>query len=193
MLRDVSFNLGAGEAVEITGPNGTGKSTLLRALGGFLPLLSGTLDWTEDGWDDDRTTGETDAAPLPERLHYLGHADGLKTALTCGENLRLWGAMAGHAEPAAGPALDRVGLGALADFPVAYLSAGQRRRVALARLLVARRPLWLLDEPATALDRAAQATLSAMMADHLGGGGVVIAATHAPLGLAGARELRLEP
>ncbi len=167
----------------MTGPNGAGKSSLLRALCGFLPLHAGGFALA--GGDGERTLGE--------QAHYLGHADALKGALTAGENLAFWaGALGGEASrEASRRALARVGLAHAIDFPARALSAGQKRRVALARLLVAHRPLWLLDEPTTALDAAAQAAFAAIMQSYLDEGGIVVAATHAPLGLIGARELKL--
>ena len=184
LVRDVSFRMGPGEAVQVTGPNGVGKSTLLRGLAGLLPLAAGLVRWREP---DEATEGA-----LMERLHYVGHADGLKAALTARENLAFGAALAGRVALSPEEALERAGLPQVIDLPVAFLSAGQRRRVALARLLAADRPLWLLDEPATALDRAALALLGAMMADHLAGGGLIVAATHAPLELGAARGLSLE-
>jgi heme exporter protein A len=181
----VSFGLGPGEALVVTGRNGAGKSTLLAALAGTLRPASGTIIAEDVG---ERT--------LPECLHLVGHRDGLKAALTAEENLAfardlLGGAVRAGVPP--GEALDAVGLGHAAALPVAYLSAGQRRRVGLARLLVARRPLWLLDEPTAALDAGSQARLAAMMRDHLGGGGLLVVATHAPLDLPGARALVIGP
>ena len=183
LFAGLSFAVDQGAALIVTGPNGSGKSTLLRALCGFLPLEAG--GFALEGGDAERTVGE--------QAHYLGHADGVKGALTAGENLAFAAAMLGG-EPsrdAQRVALAQVGLAHVIDFPARLLSAGQRRRVALARLLVAERPLWLLDEPATALDAAAQAALAAIMQAHLRRGGLILAAAHAPLGLRGARELRL--
>jgi heme exporter protein A len=187
IVSNVDFELRAGEALVVLGRNGAGKSTLLRALAGLLPLRGGTIQFT--GADD---------APLAEQAHYIGHADGLKAALTGFENLEFWARMLGGSgggesiglSPA--EALQKVGLPRIGDFPVGYLSAGQKRRVALARLFIAPRPVWLLDEPATALDIASQETLGKAMADHRANGGMIIAATHAPLGLADAQELRLD-
>jgi heme exporter protein A len=177
----LSFALTQGEALVVTGRNGAGKSTLLALLAGRLQPETGTV----------RAEGIGEAT-LAERLHWVGHRDALKSALTAEENL----AFAQHllGEPALGPrdALEAVGLAHAAPLPVAYLSAGQRRRVALARLLVARRPLWLLDEPTSALDTASQATLLRLMNEHLAGGGLLIAATHQALGIDGAREVRIE-
>jgi len=187
IVSNVDFELRGGEALVVLGRNGAGKSTLLRALAGLLPLRGGTIQFT--GADD---------APLAEQAHYIGHADGLKAALTGFENLEFWARMlggSGGGESIGLPpaeALQKVGLPRIGDFPVGYLSAGQKRRVALARLFIAPRPVWILDEPATALDIASQETLGKAMADHRANGGMIIAATHAPLGLADAQELRLD-
>jgi heme exporter protein A len=183
VIAGLSFEAAAGAALVVTGPNGAGKTSLLRALAGFLPIESG--GFALDGGDAERTVGE--------QAHYLGHADGVKSALTAGENLVFAAAMLGgdSSRTAQLDALAALGLSHVIDFPARLLSAGQRRRVALARLAVAKRPLWLLDEPATALDAAAQAALAGIMRAHLKGGGILVAAAHGSLGLDGARELRL--
>jgi len=183
LFSGLSFEISAGSALIVTGPNGAGKSSLLRALSGFLPVQAG--GFALEGGDPERTLGE--------QAHYLGHADALKSALTANENLAFWaGALGGEpSREASRAALARVGLAHVIDFPARALSAGQKRRVALARLLVADRPLWLLDEPTTALDAAAQVAFTAIMQSYLDGGGIVVAATHAPLGLSGASVLRL--
>ena len=175
----LSFAVGAGEALLISGPNGAGKSSLLRLVAGLVRASAGRLE-LEDGDPE---------APLAEQAHYLGHQDALKPSLTVAENLDFWaryldgGATAG--------ALDAVGLGGIAGLPSAYLSAGQRRRLSIARLIAVERPLWLLDEPTSALDVAAQAMLAGLMRNHLSSGGMILAATHGPIGLDGAKELRL--
>jgi len=181
VFSDLSFTLETGGSLTVTGPNGAGKSTLLRALAGFLPLAGGTLSLTP-------ASDET----LAEQAHYVGHADALKSVLTVTENLEFLGPMldAGHGGMAVEKALAAFGLSHVAGLPSAYLSAGQRRRVALARLLVVKRPVWLLDEPLTALDAASQDLMVEIMAAHLAQGGMIVAATHARLGLAG-QELRL--
>jgi heme exporter protein A len=183
VISDLSFEARAGLGLIVTGPNGAGKTSLLRALAGFLPIEGG--GFALDGGDSERAVGE--------QAHYLGHAEGVKGALTAGENLAFAAAMLGgdSSRPAQLAALAALGLGHVIDFPARLLSAGQRRRVALARLLVARRPLWLLDEPTNALDAAAQVALTAIMRAHLESGGILVAAAHAPLGLDGGRELRL--
>ena len=183
IVSNIDFELRAGEALVVLGRNGAGKSTLLRALAGLLPLRGGTIQFS--GADD---------APLAEQAHYIGHADGLKAALTGFENLEFWAQMLGGVSGGLSPveALQKVGLPRIGDFPVGYLSAGQKRRVALARLFIAPRPVWILDEPATALDIASQETFGKAMADHRANGGLIIAATHAPLGLIDAQELRLD-
>lgn len=177
----LSFALGPGEALVVTGRNGAGKSSLLAILAGRLAPEAGTLRAEEVG---ERT--------IPECLHGVGHRDGLKGALTADENLTFARDLLGAATLAPRQALARLGLAHAAGLPVAYLSAGQRRRVALARLLVCRRPLWLLDEPTAALDAASQALLAGLMREHLREGGLVIAATHQALGLEEARTLAIE-
>ena len=182
IVKDISFELASGEALLVLGRNGAGKSTLLRALAGFLPLRGGEVVFTGG-----------DAAPLSEQAHYVGHADGLKSALTALENLTFWASMlgvGGRSSPQ--QALEKVGLARIGDFPVGYLSAGQKRRVALARLFVAARPVWILDEPATALDVGSQQRFAQAMSEHRASGGMILAATHAPLGLIDAKELRLD-
>ncbi|HSU99388.1 MAG TPA: heme ABC exporter ATP-binding protein CcmA, partial [Roseiarcus sp.] len=183
VLSGLSFEATQDSALIVTGPNGAGKTSLLRALAGFLPIEAG--GFALEGGDPERTAGE--------QAHYLGHADGVKSALTAGENLAFAAAMLGGDPSRAAQlaALSALGLAHAIDFPARLLSAGQRRRVALARLIIASRPLWLLDEPTTALDAAAQAALAAVMQAHLEGGGILVAAVHAPLGLDEARELRL--
>ena len=177
----VSFTLAPGEALVITGRNGAGKSSLLDILAGRLHPEAGAIRLEDAG---ERT--------LPECLHYIGHRDGLKSALTAEENLAFARDFLG--DPALTPreALDAVGLAHAARLPVAYLSAGQRRRVALARLLVAHRPLWLLDEPTSALDTASQDTLRLILERHRARGGMIAATTHSPLFLQDAKEIRIE-
>jgi heme exporter protein A len=176
----IGFSVGAGEALLVTGRNGAGKSSLLRVVAGLVRVAAGRLALLDA--DPDQT--------IPEQAHYLGHQDALKPSLTIIENLSFWGRYLGGAEPVEST-LAAVGLSALAGLPAAYLSAGQRRRLSIARLLTARRPLWLLDEPTTALDREAQDTLAGLMRQHLAGGGIIVAAAHGPIGLDGAKELRL--
>ncbi|MGH6812256.1 MAG: heme ABC exporter ATP-binding protein CcmA [Methylocella sp.] len=181
VFSNLSFALDAGASLTVTGPNGAGKSTLLRALAGLLPLHGGAISCTP-------LSGGT----LAEQAHYVGHADALKGLLTVAENLEFLAAMlnAGHGGMPVETALAEFGLSHAANLPVAYLSAGQKRRAALARLLVVKRPVWLLDEPTTALDAASQTRMAKIMAAHLAQGGMVVAAAHAELGLPG-QELRL--
>jgi heme exporter protein A len=177
---ELDFSLGGGEALLVTGPNGAGKSSLLRMIAGLVQVARGRFRLV-DG-PADRT--------LAEQAHYLGHQDALKGALTVAENLDFWSRYLGGlgSQPAA---LAAVGLDGVAELPAAYLSAGQRRRLSIARLIAVPRPIWLLDEPTAALDRAAQATLTDLMRQHLSSGGMILAATHGPIGLDGATELRL--
>jgi heme exporter protein A len=181
IFEGVSFTLQPGEALIITGRNGAGKSSLLDLLAGRLHPVAGTIGLEGAG---ERT--------LAECLHYVGHRDALKGALTAEENLVFARDFLGN--PALPPreALAAVGLSHAARLPVAYLSAGQRRRVALARLLVAQRPLWLLDEPTSALDTTSQETLRLLLERHREGGGMIAATTHSPLFLRDAKEIRIE-
>ncbi|PSC06986.1 heme ABC exporter ATP-binding protein CcmA [Alsobacter soli] len=183
VFQGVSFAVDEGEAVALVGRNGAGKSTTLQILAGLLEPSGGSI--LLDGGHDDRT--------LPEQAHYVGHRDALKPALTPHEALGFWQAMLG--EPAIDPdeALDRLGLGHAADLPCAYLSAGQRRRLALARLLVSDRPVWLLDEPTSALDAASQQLFAQIVNRHLERGGLVVAATHGPLGVRETASVRIGP
>ena len=167
-----------GEIVELRGANGSGKSTLLRALAGLLPIDAG-----EARIGDASLTGERDA--YQERLIYAGHLDAVKPALTLRENLAFWIEFFGESrleiDALCAQALERVQLEALADAPAAHCSAGQRRRLGLARLAALKRPLWLLDEPLAALDAASISALGALLEEHRAGGGVAVIATHAPL------------
>jgi heme exporter protein A len=176
----LDFAAKSGEALALTGANGSGKTSLLRLIAGLLVPAEGAI--ALEG-------GETELT-LPEQAHYLGHRDALKPALSVLENLSFWRDFLGGEAFGAGDSLNAVGLGHAAHLPAAYLSAGQRRRLSLARLLVARRPLWLLDEPTAALDIGGQELFASLMRDHLGCGGLIVAATHGPLGIE-TRELRM--
>jgi heme exporter protein A len=175
----LSFSLAGGELMAVTGPNGSGKSTLLRVVAGLLAPAAGTIALDPAAADG-----------VGPACHYVGHADALKPSLTVAANLAFWRCVL-NGRGSLDEALDAVGIGRLADLPVATLSAGQKRRAALARLLVAPRPLWLLDEPTGALDSAAEAMLGRLLTRHLAGGGIAIAATHRPLPVTAAQRLTL--
>jgi heme exporter protein A len=174
----LSFRLDAGEALVLTGPNGSGKSSLLRLVAGLVPAYAGTLNWSG----------------APGSIAYLGHQDAVKPALTPRETLRFWGAVCGAAPKAAAidAALAAVGLEGVDALPCRYLSAGQRRRLALARLEIDPAQLWLLDEPTLGLDVASVARLEARVARHRARGGIVMLATHVPLAVGSAHGLALE-
>jgi heme exporter protein A len=176
----LDFVASSGEALAVTGANGAGKTSLLRMIAGLIMVADGSI--ILEGGDSELT--------LPEQSHYLGHRDALKPALTVTENLMFWREFLGGETTDAMESLAAVGLAHAAALPAAYLSAGQRRRLSIARLLVVQRKVWLLDEPTNALDTAGQSMFAKLMSDHLARSGLIIAATHAPLGIA-ARELRI--
>jgi len=180
----LSLRLEGGAALVLTGPNGSGKSTLLRALAGYLRPRSGSVRIIGAG--EDREVGEV--------CHFVGHHDGIKTHLTAAENLAFWAAyLGGPADVSVRveAALQRFALDALADIPAGYLSAGQKRRLALARLVAAERPLWLLDEPTVSLDTSSIDVLIAAINGHLATGGMAVIATHVPMALAPMQQVRL--
>jgi len=176
----LDFEATSGEALAVTGPNGAGKTSLLRLIAGLLTMAGGSI--ALEGGEAELT--------LPEQAHYLGHRDALKPALSVLENLSFWRDFLGGEAFDAAESLAAVGLDHAIHLPAAYLSAGQRRRLSIARLKAVRRPIWLLDEPANALDAAGQSLFVAIMNDHLARGGLIVAATHTPLGVA-AKELRI--
>jgi heme exporter protein A len=179
VFRDLSFSLTAGEALIVSGPNGAGKSSLLRLVAGLVRPAAGLVQL--EGGEPELTLGE--------QVHYLGHLDPIKTSLSVSENLAFWvGFLGGRSGD---KALAAVGLDGLAALPAIYLSAGQRRRLSLGRLIAVERPIWLLDEPASALDAAGQTMLSDLMRSHLAAGGMILTAAHGPTGLERAKELRL--
>lgn len=167
LFENLSFAVQSGGYAEIRGANGSGKTSLLRAIAGFLTPRAGEIAFAH-------------VEEPSEALHYLGHLNGLKHALSVSAHVRYWGGLLGGGNER--DALARVGLRRIADLPARALSQGQARRLALARLLVAPRPIWLLDEPAAALDASGRAMLSELISTHCAGGGVVLAAVHEPLG-----------
>jgi len=179
----LNFNLAGGEALVVTGHNGAGKSSLLRMIAGLIRISAGRLGLSG---------GEADAT-LAEQAHYLGHQDAVKPSLSVAENLQFWTDYLGPNCGKIDPALEAVDLSSLAGLPAAYLSAGQRRRLSIARLVAAPRPIWLLDEPTSALDGPSQQRLAELMRTHLATGGMIVAAAHGPIGLERARELKLDP
>ncbi len=179
IFNGVSLSVDAGEALVLTGPNGSGKTTLLRALAGFLRPDGGTIT----------VSGDEEREPA-ELSHFVGHLEGVKAHLTVRENLTFWADyLEGAGTVDVGAALKRFALAGLEDIPAGYLSAGQKRRLALARIIVAKRPIWLLDEPTVSLDAASVALLMMAIEEHLASGGLAVIATHVSLGLANERSM----
>jgi heme exporter protein A len=176
----LDFDAATGEALAVVGPNGAGKTSLLRLIAGLLAPVEGVI--TLDGGDAEMT--------VAEQAHYLGHRDAMKPALTVTENLTFWADFLGGTPADPAVCIAAVGLTHASGLPSGFLSAGQRRRLSIARLLAVRRPIWLLDEPTSALDLGSQRVFAGLMTDHLSSGGIIIAATHNPLGIS-ARELRI--
>ncbi len=187
LFQNISFDLNAGESLVLTGRNGSGKSTLLRVVAGLLHPETGKVTWHSDKAESGMRAAEA--------CHYLGHRNAMKAELTVAENLSFWKSFCGDFDGgngvSVGEAAEAVGLEGITHLPFGYLSAGQQRRMALAKLLVSYRPVWILDEPTAALDVNAEAVFTTLIKAHLAKGGIVLAATHQPLGLEGAKELKM--
>lgn len=191
VFANLSFALADGGAIRLSGANGSGKSSLLRVMARLLPVAAGSLAWNGASLDEDPDAHDA-------RLAYVGHQDAIKPLLTVAENVAFWarlggGGPGGSGAPAAAASrgLAAMGLEGMADIPCRLLSAGQRRRLALARLFAAPGKLWLLDEPTVGLDAASVAALEAGLAAHREEGGMVVLATHVGLALPDADGLEL--
>jgi heme exporter protein A len=181
LFSELAFQVSSAQTLVLLGGNGAGKTTLIRIIAGIAKPDRGRL----------RFEGGHAEQGLGEQCHYVGHLSAVKTSLTVHENATFWSRFLGGAAQRIAGALEVFGLAALQGIPAGYLSAGQRRRLGLARLLLAERPIWLLDEPMVSLDAAAQAIVTRVANAHLATGGLVVAATHAPLGFSAPRELHL--
>ncbi len=185
VFRGLGCRLPAGGALVLTGPNGSGKSSLLRLLATLLMPAAGRLLWNG-------APVAQDPAGYRGAIHYVGHLDGVKPALTPREMLGFWAALQGARRPAFDAAFAAFGLDRVADWPCRWLSAGQRKRLALARLVAAPAPVWLLDEPGAALDTDGEARLEMAISAHRAAGGSVAVATHQPIPLPGATTLAID-
>lgn len=187
IFMNVSFKLSSGQAMLLTGPNGSGKSTLLRVIAGLLRPEAGSVTIAGEGLETDVRASEAS--------HYLGHRNAMKQDLSVFENLNFWKKFLGDFDGGSSldieEAAEAVGLASITHLPFGYLSAGQQRRFAMAKLLVAWRPIWILDEPTAALDASADLMFTGLVKTHLEKGGMAVAATHQPLGLDHAEELRM--
>lgn len=178
LFEGLTLSLSMGQAMAIIGANGCGKSTLLAGLSGLLPLTEGTIQLTFE-------SGETleGGKAISDFCHHLGHHNAMKQDLTVEDNLRFWQQFSGNQSAITiDDALIALKLEHTKSMPFGFLSTGQRRRIAIARLMVSHRPLWLLDEPTSGLDAGSVTLFESLMADHLAKGGIIIAATHLPLG-----------
>jgi len=187
IFMNVSFKLSSGQAMLLTGPNGSGKSTLLRVIAGLLRPEEGHVTLAGEELETDVRASEAS--------HYLGHRNAMKQDLSVFENLNFWKKFLGDFDGGSSldieEAAEAVGLASITHLPFGYLSAGQQRRFAMAKLLVAWRPIWILDEPTAALDASADLMFTGLVKAHLAKGGMTVAATHQPLGLENAQELRM--
>lgn len=180
LFEGLSFALEPGESLLVSGPNGAGKTSLLRLIAGLLPLQAGRIE------------GGDASVPFPELCHYVGHLNGIKSALTLGENVRFWVDFLGGNDAELEGAYRKFGLEELRDLPAGILSAGQKRKLALLRLFAPPRPIWLLDEPSVSLDVASVKVLDAAIAQHLAQGGIAVVASHVALKVKFAQELALK-
>ena len=183
VFANLSFSVDSGEALVLRGPNGSGKSTLLRLMAGLLKAHEGVINWEGENITEDIEAHNA-------RLHYVGHADAVKPVLTVHENIAFWARLRTETAHIT-DALDAFGIAYLTDVPGRFLSAGQKRRVNLARIKASPAKLWLLDEPTTALDAEAIADLEREISVHRASGGMVIASTHSEIGLKDAHVLNL--
>ena len=178
----IGFSLEDGAALVVTGPNGSGKSTLLRVIVGLLPHTVGRI--TVEGGGEEFST-------VASSCHYLGHHNAMKSTLTISENLAFWREFCGDGILGISDALEAVGLSGLEHLPFGYLSTGQKRRASIAKLLISHRPVWLLDEPTAGLDKTSERQFAELMKAHCVTGGIIISATHLPLGLSGMKTVEL--
>lgn len=186
IYQGLDFTVLPGQSAALRGPNGVGKSTLLRQIAGLLPVAGG------DAWLGEISLAK-DRQAFQERVAHAGHLDAIKSALSVSENLATWAGINGAGADRVQAALDRFGLARIAARPAAQCSAGQKRRLGLARLLVTDRPLWLLDEPTVSLDSEATSLVADLVRAHAGNGGLALIATHVDLGLGAIPTLEMRP
>ncbi|MBO6550325.1 MAG: heme ABC exporter ATP-binding protein CcmA [Rhizobiales bacterium] len=186
LIKDLSFSLKKGESLLVTGPNGVGKTTLIRSIAGFLDPEKGKISYQSET----KTTNEEDEKTRREHIHYIGHKNGIRTSLTVLENLEFWKSFFGS-ETNLKEIIKTYFLESLINIPAGYLSAGQKRRLGLARLSIVKRSIWLLDEPTVSLDEMSANIVATAASNHLKNGGILVAATHIPLEIPFTQHIQL--
>ena len=186
LIKDLSFSLKKGESLLVTGPNGVGKTTLIRSIAGFLDPEKGKISYQAEA----KTTNQDDEETRREHIHYIGHKNGIRTSLTVLENLEFWKSFFAS-ETDLKDIIKTYYLESLINIPAGYLSAGQKRRLGLARLSIVKRAIWLLDEPTVSLDEMSANIVATAASNHLKNGGILVAATHIPLEIPFTQHIQL--